>query len=138
MTETVPIHGSHMQPSDIGEALPYAITERVSATQVAILTAAAIHRWKAPGPGVLEKGWFQVVTCGTGAGPTTMDIQKNGVSMLTSAMSIAHDDADGTVVMAAWDDQTVVKGDEITLLPSAGATNQAGASAGYTFRLLGR
>ena len=136
---TTPVHGSHVQPSDIAEILPFMTTERITVTQVSILTAKVIHRWVAPADGILEDGWFMCVTCGTGAGPNTMDIQKNGSTMLSAVMSIAHDVADGTEVKAVWlTDHTVSEGDVITLLPGAGATVQEGASAGYTFRLLGR
>ena len=138
MSKGLPISGNHLQPSDIGEALPYVATERISMTQIAILTANVIHRWKAPADGILEEGWFVLQECGDGGGPSTMDIQKNGVSMLDAAMSIAHTVTNGTEVAAVWDDATVSKGDEITLLPGAGAANSTDASAGYTFRLLGR
>ena len=132
-----PVHGSHLQPSDIGALLPFASTERLTFSKQAILIAGIFGRWVAPGDGLLEDGWFTCAVCGTGAGPNTMDIKVNGTSILTALMSIAHDDADGTVKWAAFDTTAVVRGDVVTFVSSAGATNQTQASAGVTFRLLG-
>jgi len=132
-----PVHGSHLQPSDIGQMIPFATQEHVDFYQGVILTGIVQLSWRAPADGILEKGYFKLGTCGTGAGPTTCDILKNASSMLTAAMSIAHTDTDGTEVAASFDDNTVSRGDFITLATSAGATNQVTAWAGFTFRLLG-
>jgi hypothetical protein len=135
----LPVHGSHLQPSDIGEWIGFATTERVRFHKQNILVAETFGRWVAPAPGILERGFFVCGDNGSGSGPNTMEILKNGTTMLTAAMSIAHDDTDNVEVAASWDGTpTVAEGDIITLVSSAGATAQTGATAGFTFRLLGR
>jgi hypothetical protein len=136
-----PIHPDHAQPSDIGEVLPFATRDRRTWSRPDITVAGIVDRYEVPADGIIEVPYFTCAVCGTGAGPNTMDLKKNGTTMLSAVMSIAHDDPDGTRVVGAFaapEDAEVVRGDVITLEASAGATAQSGASAGYTFRHLGR
>ena len=135
-----PIHPDHVQPSDVGEILPFASTDRISASRPDISVAGVVHRYEVPANGILENPYFVQQDNGSAAGPSTMDLQKNGVTMLTGLMSIEHDDTDlekvTGVFLAAGG--AVVRGDVITLVASVGATNQLGATTGYDYRLLGR
>lgn len=91
--------------------------------------AATVYMWRAPFAGDITDVIMSLGVCGTGAGPTEIDVNKGigGTSIFTTEPSIAHDDTDGSedngTINAAADDFAL--GDIIELVIDAVSTGSA-------------
>lgn len=135
-----PIHPDHAHPSDIGELLPVVGQHPIVGSSPGSAAAGLLARYECPCDGVLEFPKFGLLDNGSGGGPNTCDVKKNGTTMLASVMSVAHDDTDDTPVFGTFASAgpEVKRGDVITLVLAQAATNATDPYAQVIFRALGR
>ena len=140
-----PLHADHLQPSDVPAVLDVLRTTPIIGVLGDVAGAAngtLVAAYKAPCAGILEDP-FIILTTPPGSGTMTVNVRKNGSSVLSATMDVASGASGAalTVHGAFSSDaaKTVAQGDIIAITVDATGTGSTfNLSAAVSFKALGR
>ncbi len=114
--------------ANVVQGLPLPVV--LSALQVGAASATKKNSFIADAPMAIRNIRVKIGTCGTAAGPSVVEVRKNGA--VVASVSIAHDDADGIQKVSLPTTDVLAKveaGDVVDINVSAVATAAADLEA---------